>query len=122
MQNVTVPGVGPRARRTWCIQYRMDYARGCGQSTPKCGSKYSGARESARGLAQSKTLTRLPLLANTRSVLDCGSPLPLLFADVDDREDQANQAAEVTRIVDISHSHEARQVQNAQSGCHALPR
>src|ERR1017187_3202129 len=34
-------------------------------------------RQSARGLAQSKTLARLYRRQITRSVLDCGSPLPL---------------------------------------------
>ena len=34
-------------------------------------------RESGRGLPQSKTLTRFPVRVNARSVLECGSPLPL---------------------------------------------
>ena len=34
-------------------------------------------RQSARGLAQSKTLRISVQLPDTRSVLDCGSPLPL---------------------------------------------
>ena len=89
---------------------------------PSFDTGYSGERESARGPTQPKTLSRLTLLPNERSVVECGGSLRFLFADVDDGEDQANQTAEVTRIVDVSDPDEARQVHDSQSGCHALPR
>jgi hypothetical protein len=52
-----------RRRRVWC--FRIAYTFAC---------------QSARGLAHSKTLARPPMCQETRSVLECGSPLPLLTA------------------------------------------
>ena len=41
------------------------------------GAPGFAGKKSSRGLEQSKTLARSPAPMPTRSVLDCGSPLPL---------------------------------------------
>src|ERR1035437_7739808 len=88
---------------------------------PEAGVNYSGTIESARGPAHSKTLARPRLLPKTRSVLECGSPLPLSIAEVDDCADQTDQTAKVTRVVDVRDAHETRQIHDPQIGCHAFP-
>ena len=78
---VVVPPLCPPERHAgYSLPTQPGWARAQMARTPDLHAERNLYRpcQSARGQAHSMTLPRLPTLPTTRSVLDCGSSLPLL--------------------------------------------
>ena len=79
--------VGRPTQSAWTFRepdFRAPFPRGEGRGdgeradqTARARTRITAPCKEQRGLAHSKTLPRSPLRQKTRSVLDCGSPLPL---------------------------------------------